>query len=281
MNSEFLLTFIDLAKSKNFSSTADHLFISQSTVTKRIAELEKELNMVLFSRTNRQVYLTQEGQMFLSYANRILELENAAIKEIHSSVRYHTFLRIGTTNSLYECHLFEMIEKFTFDSNNSVKITIGHSHDLLTSLQDGILDIVFSFLPFQKSGYECVPYHQDHLVLVTDYQNRQYEHGIRKANLAQLDYLMCNFALQEVGQFIRELFPLHHQFKLEIDNSTKLIPYLKGRNSYSFLPDKMVDTYIHSKELRMIPLLDFQTPVITSYCIGNTASRKLWSQFQC
>ena len=72
MNTESLLTFITLAKVKNFTSTADALFVSQSTVTKRIAELEKELNTRLFIRNYKRLTLTKEGNIFLNYAKRIL-----------------------------------------------------------------------------------------------------------------------------------------------------------------------------------------------------------------
>lgn len=278
MNSESLTTFVILAEMRNFSKAAEILFISQSTVTKRIAELEKELNMKLFSRDNKHVFLTEQGSIFLNYAKRILELEDASIKEIHSSIKYSNNLRVGATNSLYECHLFEKIQRFYLDPNNSVKIIISHSNELLTGLQDGVLDVVFTFSPLNKAGYECIPYQKDQLVLVTNYNNLRYEHGIKKAELIDIDYLICDFALQEDGQFIRELFPLYHQFKFEIDNSTKLIPYIKTGNAYSFIPKKMIEDYLNERIFRIIPLIDFKTPIIQSYCIGNITSKAIWSK---
>lgn len=278
MNFELLETFITLAKENNFSTTAERLFVSQSTVTKRIAELEKLLNATLFSRSNKHVALTPEGSIFLDYATRILELQTASIEKLHALVHYRQHLRIGTTNSLYECHLFDKIQAFYSHPDHAVKIVIGHSTDLQTGLLDGALDVIFSFIPLRKAGYDCLPFERDQLVLVTSYDTIRFKEGIKKNELTNIDYLMCNFALQEVGQFIRELFPLHHPFKFEIDNSTKLIPYLKKGNCYSFLPKKMIAAHLDSRELRIIPLIDFVTPVIHSYVIGNHASNALWSQ---
>lgn len=276
MNTESLKTFLLLARLKNFTLTAESLFISQSTVTKRISELEKELNIKLFLRNYKNVCLTPEGIIFLNYAKRIVELEETSAKEIHSSVKYLNHLRIGCTNALYESSVQKKIEEFYQVPDNSIKVIIGHSAELISGLQDGLLDVVFSYLPLQKSGFECIDYQSDNLVLVTNYSNTEYEKGILQEDLKKIHYLMCNFALQEVGQFIRDLFPLYHQFKFEIDNSNKLIHFLKSGNYYSFIPEKMIIDLVNAKNLRIIPLLDFETPLIKSYCVGNVISKNLW-----
>lgn len=268
MDTQMLETFVAVCKYKNFSRAADELFVTQSTVTKRIAELEKGLNRKLFLRDKKHVDITAEGAIFLSYAERILELEQASVEEISARDRFEHFLRIGATNSIYECHLLPLISSFISAlKKNAVRILIGHSADLLPMLQDGVLDIVFSYTPFKKAGITCIPFRSDKLVLVTDISNDKYQNGITKSELAEINYFMCNFALQEVGAYIRVLFPKHHQFSFEIDNSTKLIPYLLEGTGYSFLPLKMIDSHLEKKELRMIPLAGFETPVIRSYCV--------------
>ena len=62
MDIEALNTFLTLANTKNYTRTAAQLFVAQSTVTNRIHELEKELNIALFTRNNRSVELTVEGE---------------------------------------------------------------------------------------------------------------------------------------------------------------------------------------------------------------------------
>lgn len=280
MNSQAIKTFITLAKLNSFSQTADSLFISQSTVTKRICELEKEVGKILFVRDKRHVSLTEDGRIFLGYAKRIAELEEASLKEMHSCVTYQNSLRIGSTNSIYECHLFPLISAFeNASTQHSVKVTIGHSSDMIQQLTDGILDLIFTSVPLNRIGYECQRFHTDHLVLVTGYENTEYAKGIKKDELTLIKYMMCNFALNDVGDFIRNLFPHHYQFKFEIDNSTKLIPYLIQGNGYSFLPDKMIERELLEQKLRVIPLLDFETPKINSYCIGSLKTKTLWQEF--
>jgi LysR family transcriptional repressor of citA len=268
MDTQALKTFLTLATYKNFTKTADALFVAQSTVTNRIIELEKEVGKQLFFRNKRSVTLTDEGETFVSYAKRIIELEDASIKDINSLNRYSNTLRIGTTNTIYECHLYPYIKAYMkAQPNHAVKVTIGHSDNLLRLLQDDLLDIIYSYLPFNKADYSCDRFTVDNLILVTNTNNAIYKDGVTKEDLVNSNYLYCNFALQEVGLFIKELFPPHFQFGFEIDNSTKLIPYLIDFNGISFLPESLARPYIEDGQLQEIKLLDFNSPKINCYRI--------------
>ena len=72
MNTDNLRTFLLLVKLKNFTRVAERLFIAQSTVTNRIAELEREMNVKLLRRDTRNVALTEDGKTFYEYARRIV-----------------------------------------------------------------------------------------------------------------------------------------------------------------------------------------------------------------
>lgn len=279
MDSDSLQTFVSLAQTLNFSRTADALFVAQSTVTKRVAELEHEIGKKLFHRSKRQVSLTEEGAAFLPYATRILALESASIKEVNSLLQYERHLRVGATNSIYECYLFPLVSHYHASPSCAIQVKIGHSFDLLQQMQDDILDVVFSSVPFRKSGYACLDYRAEPLVLVTGIQNTEYRDGIRKSQLTEINYLMCDFALSEVGLYIRQLFPKHFPFGLEIDNSTKLIPYLLAGQGCSFLPKSMIEEPLTQEDLRIIPLLDFNSPFIKTYCVGKEAKKDLWESF--
>lgn len=273
MDTQTLQTFVTLAEHRNFTKTADLLFIAQSTVTSRIAELEREIGKQLFERNKRKVTLTPEGEVFLNYAQRILELSGTGIQNVNSLNKYPHTMRIGSTNTIYECHLFPLIKEYMkAHPENAVKVTISHSTDLIQAIQDHLFDVVYSYIPFYKAGYHCDVFSVDNLILVTGCHNTKYEKGILKEELVDADYLYCNFALQEVGLFIRELFPPHYQFGFEIDNSTKLIPFLLEFNGISFIPERIAAPYLESKQLRKIQLLDFEPPKINCYKIYPQAN---------
>lgn len=266
MDSQTLKTFLTLANVKNFTQTARLMYIAQSTVTNRIAELEREVGKPLFIRSKKNISLTREGLIFLDYARRILDLQELSIRELNSPAFSRTPLRIGTTNTIYECYLapvlLEMLKK---DSRYAVNLVISHSVSLLQSLQDGLLDLVFTYERLQKAGYRCHRFRTDKLLLVASPANVRLQPAVRKEELPGLNYLFCNFALQEVGQFIRELFPPFYQFPFEIDNSTKLVQYLQEGIGCSFLPEGLVQPYLEEGSLQAIRLIDFEAPRISCY----------------
>lgn len=68
-----------VAKTGTITEAANKLYISQPSLTSAIHELENEMNIVIFRRTNKGVSITKEGEDFLGYARQVLE--QAAILE--------------------------------------------------------------------------------------------------------------------------------------------------------------------------------------------------------
>lgn len=64
---------ITVAETGTITEAAKRLFISQPSLTNAIHELEKEMNIVIFNRTNKGISLSKEGEIFLGYARQVLE----------------------------------------------------------------------------------------------------------------------------------------------------------------------------------------------------------------
>lgn len=268
MNTEELKTFIILSKVKNFTLAAEQLFIAQSTVTNRIGELEKEVGKRLFTRGSKTVTLTESGEVFLRYAERILELQDTSIEEMNALSLHSRKFSIGAINATYEIYVKSLIDECLKGNDvTSVKLMLGHSLDLIQQLQDNMLDMVFSAVPLKRLGYTCDVYDVDRVALVCGKGHNEYPDGITKAQLAKLPYLMCDFTLSEAGVFIRSLFPKNHVFRLDVDNSSKLLPYLENGLGYSFLPYKLVKDNLADGTLEEVKLKDFVAPNVTTYLI--------------
>lgn len=270
MDIENLKTFITLSKLKNFTQTAEQHFIVQSTVTNRINELEKDLGKKLFFRNKKNVSLTEEGEHLLSYAKRIVELEESAIKELSNLHAFTDTLRIGTVNTVYDSYLYPYISNFMKDNSDiAVKVIINHSTTLIRMLQDKILDIIFTYISLNKSNYYCTPFMKDKLILVTSSKNKEHINGIRKIDLKNLYYLYCDFIIEKGENFMRDMFPTHYPFPFEIDKSSNLINYLIDGLGYSFMPESLIEKELINNQLINIPLLDFDSPTIQSYLITS------------
>ena len=70
---------ITVAETGTITEAANRLYISQPSLTNAIHELEKEMNIVIFRRTNKGINISKEGEDFLGYARQVLE--QAAILE--------------------------------------------------------------------------------------------------------------------------------------------------------------------------------------------------------
>ena len=268
MNTEELKTFIFLSKVKNFTLAAEQMFIAQSTVTNRISELEKEVGKRLFSRGSKTVTLTEEGKIFLKYAERIIELQETSVEEMNAVSAYSRKFAVGAINATYESYVRPLIDNCLKNNNiTSVKVVLGHSIDLIQLLQDNVLDLVFSSIPLKRTGYVCEVFDSDRLVLVAGKGANAYPDGITEDQLTHIPYLMCNFALSEVGAFIRSLFPKNYVFRLEVDNSSKLFHYLEQGFGYSFLPYKMIKSELDAGRFEEVPLKDFSAPQVMTYLL--------------
>jgi len=83
---------IKTAETGNLTTAASQLYISQPSLTTAIAKLEKEMNITIFTRTNKGVTLSDEGTLFLSYARQVLEqadlLENRFVRKAEPRPRF-------------------------------------------------------------------------------------------------------------------------------------------------------------------------------------------------
>src|ERR1700719_2790291 len=75
---ELLRSFVAVADCGGFRHAAERLNLTQSTVSQQIKRLELETKRPLFRRTTRSVALTDDGEMLLGDARRLLQLEEAA-----------------------------------------------------------------------------------------------------------------------------------------------------------------------------------------------------------
>ncbi len=268
MNSEELKTFIFLSKVKNFTLAAEQLSVAQSTVTNRISELEKEVGKKLFRRGSKTVTLTEEGEIFLSFAERILELESSSIDEMNAVSSHRRKFSIGAINATYEVYVKPLVDKcLQNNKETSIKVILGHSLDLIQLLQDHVLDMVFSAVPLKRVGYACDVFDTDRAVLVCAKGKNEFPDGITKEELAKISYLMCDLTLSDAGLYIRSLFPKNHVFRLEVDNTSKLFPYIEQGIGYAFLPYKLVEQQLKDGVFEEVALKDFASPTVNTYLI--------------
>jgi DNA-binding transcriptional LysR family regulator len=154
---------ITVAETGTITEAANKLYISQPSLTNAIHELEKEMNIIIFNRTNKGISISKEGEDFLGYARQVLEQaailedkykgDNGGKKKFCVSTQHYSFAvnafvdlikKIGQDEydfSLRETQTYEIIEDvakmrseigilFLNDFNEKVITKILKSYDL-------------------------------------------------------------------------------------------------------------------------------------------------------
>ena len=87
--------YISIVEHKSITRAADALFISQSTLSRQIMDMEKELGVVLFERGRREISLTEDGDFLYQRAKEIVQLASDTEKIIHAGQSLSGTIRIG------------------------------------------------------------------------------------------------------------------------------------------------------------------------------------------
>ena len=86
--------FKAVAEEKSFTRAAEKLNIAQPPLSRQIQDLEQELDTKLFMRSPHKITLTKEGELFLQYANQILDLVSRSSEEVSEGrAARHTLYR--------------------------------------------------------------------------------------------------------------------------------------------------------------------------------------------
>src|SRR5215813_5857831 len=148
---ELLRTFVTIADCGGFHRAAEQLNLTQSTVSQQIKRLELATQRPLLRRTTRSVALTDDGEMLLGDARRLLQLEEAARHRL-AAPRLSGTVRLGVVEEIAGGSLPSALGRFAaLHSGVKLEVQIGVSAPLIEELDAGRLDVVFAKRPLGTS----------------------------------------------------------------------------------------------------------------------------------
>lgn len=106
-----------VAQTRNITEASKRLFISQPSLTAAIRELESEMNITIFSRTNKGVTITNEGDEFLSYARQVLEQASLLEERYKGEAGPHPIFSVSCQHYSFAVNAFvDVIREFGGES---------------------------------------------------------------------------------------------------------------------------------------------------------------------
>lgn len=162
--------FVKSAEYLNFSEAAKHLFITQSTLSQQIKQLEFELGFTLFLRNSRHISLTEAGEEFLPFAMRTIQDAEDGVQRLYDLQHVKTgTLRVGVTYSLSTVLTEGLMEFMHSFPGIRLEVCYKTVFELLELLRERKLDFILSYKPLMDSpDVEAMPLFENTLAAVVD-----------------------------------------------------------------------------------------------------------------
>lgn len=169
MNLYQLRYFSELAREQHYTRAAQHLNISQPSLSHAIAQLEEELGVHLFEKIGRGIRLTKYGIEFSKCVNRSLSILDNGIEDMQRYSRGEGLIRLGFLRQLGVEFIPNLTQQY-LKQRSEYKIQFTFHADRTPELLDGLLhqkyDLVFCTRPTESEDFSCVPIERQDLVLI-------------------------------------------------------------------------------------------------------------------
>ena len=241
-----LRIFKAVAREKSFTKAAEILFISQPSVSKQIKILETRLGILLFNRNGNKISLTEAGNIFLQYSDRILilcEESCRALNNLKDGERGN--LKIGASQTIGSYLMPRVLMLFTQNYPQiNLNIAIDSTDVIAKKVTDQIVDIaiVGGYIPAAlKKNLQVENFIEDEVVLIISKSHsfvRKKKKKASKEDLYRLKFITLNA------------------------NST----------NYNFINNILIQNHIQTKQFNVIMELNSIEAIKTAVSLGLGAA---------
>lgn len=274
MDTESLYLFRNLCRTRNMTRTAQTFYLTQSTLSKRIAHLEKELGypLLLRSKGRQEAVLTPKGEHFLGIAVHMLELyeESLALQKDEERV----FIRLGAIRSAQEYFLSGFLQTYLFQHPScSLTVEDHHSVEIRELLLKGLEDVGIVQVPFSRQGLVSqLLYEEPFLVVMKEPGRFQ---GKKMLSIAELN------GKQEIFQMFTEEFrSWHDQYwsaldsKIRVNSTNTAEKYFQGAEDWMMVPESVAFA-MEERGFTSFPLQE-RTPLHRLYLAFQQGEDRPW-----
>lgn len=245
--------FATVARTLSFSEAAKALFVTQSTLSQQIRQLEDELGVPLFTRTSHSVALTEAGSELLPNALETLQQAETCVNRIHDlNNMLAGTLNIGVTYS-FSPILTESLVTF-MKQYPGIKLNIYYKPmtELMDMLRSRAVDFVLAFKPSAPiEGVESHILFQNFLaVIVGSHHSLASRTSISFDDLAHWDLALPALGLQARNALDR-VVPRDAQLRVrvELNEVNILLKLLRQSNLVSVLAEATIHNEVGVKAI--------------------------------
>lgn len=259
MNLYQLRYFVTLAKEEHYTKAALKLHITQPSLTHAIHLMEDELGVSLFKRKGRNIVLTKYGKLFLSDVEPIITHLDDSIKDIKEIAQGKETLNIGFVRRLGMSYIPQIISSFK-NENISFQCQTGFSYDLIHSLKEHNLDIVFcSYVQDQEIDFIPIV-KQEFYVIVSLHHPLSIYDEIELKEIEDYPFIAFtkNSGIRPMIDHILEKKSVKPSIKMEIDEDEVVGGFVGHDLGIAIVPDMAVYDLLPIKKIKIKDLEDQQ-----------------------
>lgn len=257
MDFKQLQSFVTVVQEESFTQAAGKLFVSQSTVSTHIHQLESELNTKLILRTTKSLQITPKGRELYEYALNILELKERMIQACSIESRRIIHLGASTIPSAYI--LPQLLADFG-KSHQDIYFIIhqSDSQGIINGLKDGLFNLGFIGMSCEDSDFCCQPFCKDRMVVITPVNEHFLQYKQQKENVLP-ELLREPLILREKGSGSKKMadnFLAHSgisegelQIIARVNDQETIKNLVAGGMGISIISEKAAHNFLQEKRL--------------------------------
>ncbi len=259
LNLHQLRMFKAVVEHQGFTRAAEHLFVTQSAVSKGIRELEHQLDLPLIERQGPHggIVLTENGQALYEHARAIFAMEQAAVEDMHERIGLRRGrLRIGASTTVAAYWLPAPIARFTQAHGGiELALVVANTAHIGQSVIDGDLDMAFVEGVVEDSRIEATVWQREPLRLVVA---RASTLGARSrpsnAQLAQQTWLIREMGsgTRQVTQDFLAARGISPRRTIEMGSNEAIAQAVAEGAGISLLPAAVVGDLVTIKRVRSV-----------------------------
>lgn len=161
--------FQTIARLQHYHNAAQELNISQPSLSRSISLLEDELNIILFEKKGRNVYLTKAGHVFLEHVDKILAEVRLAERKMHELANSEGHINIAYVYPLANYYIPHLVRSF-LNENQGRNITFqfnqSYTRKLIEGLKNNEFDIIFGSAAKDEPDIQFTPVLKQNMVVI-------------------------------------------------------------------------------------------------------------------
>ena len=267
MTLQQLKYIVTVAETGTITEAANHLYISQPSLTNAIHELEKEMHIQIFDRTNKGIRISKEGEDFLGYARQVLEQAAILEDKYKGTSGGKKQFCVSTQHYSFAVNAFvDLIKKYGQDTYD-FRLRETQTYEIIEDVAHMRSEIGILFLnDFNESVIRKIlkshelEFHELFVAKPHVFISRKHplagKNIITNEELEQFPYLSFEQGEHNSFYFSEEIFsPVERKKNIRVRDRATLFNLLIGLNGYTVCSG-VIDKKLNGKDIISVPLAD-------------------------